>query len=49
MIIPGRLRALVVDDNTYARAICAASLGKPGVGEVVEASNGSEAILALMS
>ncbi|ODT72061.1 MAG: hypothetical protein ABS75_06235 [Pelagibacterium sp. SCN 63-23] len=49
MIIPGRLRALVVDDNTYARAICAASLGKLGVGEVVEASNGAEAILALMS
>ncbi len=48
MIIPGRLRALVVDDNSYARAICAASLGKLGVGEVVEAASGAEAILALM-
>lgn len=49
MIIPGRLRALVVDDNAYARAISAASLRKLGVGEIVEADGGAEAILALMS
>jgi two-component system chemotaxis response regulator CheY len=49
LIIPGRLRALVVDDNAYARAISAASLRKLGVGEIVEADGGAEAILALMS
>lgn len=48
VIIPGRLRTLVVDDNTYARAICGMSLKKLGVGEVVEAANGAEAILQLM-
>lgn len=49
VIIPGRLRALVVDDNSYARAICMAGLKKLGVGEVVEADTGAEAILKLMS
>ncbi|KQX34760.1 hypothetical protein ASD04_15305 [Devosia sp. Root436] len=49
MIIPGRLRALVTDDNAYARAISAAGLKKLGVGEVVEADGGAAAILALMS
>lgn len=49
MIIPGRLRALVVDDNAYARAISAASLKKLGVGEVIEADGGAAAILHLMS
>ncbi len=49
MIIPGRLRALVVDDNAYARAISAAGLKKLGVGDVVEAQGGAEAILHLMS
>lgn len=49
MIIPGRLRALVVDDNAYARAISASGLKKLGVGEVVEAEGGAAAILALLS
>lgn len=49
MIIPGRLRALVVDDNAYARAISAAGLKKLGVGEVVEADGGAAAILHLMT
>lgn len=49
MIIPGRLRALVVDDNAYARAISAMSLKKLGIGEVVEADGGAEAVLALLS
>ncbi len=49
MIIPGRLRVLVVDDNDYARAICSAGLRKLGVGEVVEAEGGAEAVLQLMS
>lgn len=43
------MRALVVDDNTYARAICAASLEKLGIREIVEAEGGAEAILALMT
>lgn len=49
MIIPGRLRALVADDNAYARAISSAGLKKLGVGDVVEAEGGAAAILALMS
>lgn len=49
MIIPGRLRALVVDDNAYARAISAMSLKKLGVGEIVEADGGAEAVLALLT
>lgn len=49
MIIPGRLRALVVDDNAYARAISASGLKKLGVGTVVEADGGAAAILALLS
>lgn len=49
MIIPGRLRALIVDDNAYARAICAASLKKLGVGVTVEAEGGAVAILELMT
>lgn len=48
MIIPGRWRVLVVDDNAYARAICASSLKKLGAGEVVEADGGAEALLQLM-
>lgn len=48
MIIPGRLRALVVDDNAYARAISANGLRKLGVGEIVEAEGGAAAILELL-
>ena len=48
MIIPGRLRALVVDDNAYARAISTMNLKKLGVGVVVEADGGAQALLALM-
>lgn len=39
----------MVDDNDYARAICAAGLRKLGVGEVVEADGGAEAVLQLIS
>jgi two-component system chemotaxis response regulator CheY len=48
VIIPGRLRALVVDDNAYARAISASGLKKLGVGQIVEAEGGAAAILALL-
>ena len=47
MIIPGRIRALVVDDNAYARGIAGASLKKLGVTEISEAGGGAEAILQL--
>jgi two-component system, chemotaxis family, chemotaxis protein CheY len=49
VIIPGRLRALVADDNAYARAISTASLNKLGVSDVVEADGGAAAILHLMT
>jgi two-component system chemotaxis response regulator CheY len=49
VIIPGRLRALVADDNAYARAISAASLKKLGAGAVVEADGGAAALLHLMT
>ena len=49
MIIPGRLRALVVDDNAYARAISGASLKKLGIIDITEAASGAEAILALLT
>lgn len=47
--IPGRLRALVVDDNAYARAISTLNFNKIGISQVDEADGGALAILALMS
>ena len=49
MVNPGRLRALVVDDNIHARAIGVLSLRKLGIGPVEEAGDGAEALLRLMS
>lgn len=50
MVINGqRLRALIVDDNAYARAMSGASLSRLGVEHIEEASGGGEAILRLMS
>ena len=49
LIIPGRLRVLVADDNAYARAISASGLRKLGVGDVVEADGGAAALLHLMT
>lgn len=49
MQLPGRIRALVVDDNGYARAISTLTFGKIGVKLVDEAEGGAEAILKLMS
>ncbi len=48
MLIPKSVRALIVDDNAYARAISAQSFRKLGVGQIVEAAGGAEAILLLM-
>ena len=47
MIIPGRIKALVVDDNAYARGIAGASLKKLGVSDITESDGGAEAILQL--
>jgi two-component system chemotaxis response regulator CheY len=47
-VVVGQLRALVVDDNAHARAICLMSLGRLGIAQVEEAANGAEAILKLM-
>jgi len=44
----GRLRALVVDDNVHARAVCLLSLRKLGIGLVEEAGDGADAILRLL-
>ena len=41
MLLPGQLRALVVDDNAYARAGLGATLRKLGLGEVVEIESAS--------
>ncbi|WDR06630.1 response regulator [Devosia rhodophyticola] len=49
MQIPGKIKALVVDDNAYARAIASLNFGKLGVTDVDEAMGGAEAILALLS
>jgi two-component system chemotaxis response regulator CheY len=48
VIIPAQMRALVVDDNAYARAITGQALRKLGVEQVTEASGGAEAILQLV-
>ncbi|MBJ3784794.1 response regulator [Devosia sediminis] len=49
MVGAERLRALVIDDNAHARAICLMHLRKLGIGEAEEAATGAEAILRLMS
>lgn len=48
MIIPAKLRILVVDDNAYARVISAQNLRRLGVQDIAEASGGAEAILLLL-
>lgn len=49
MLVPDQLRALVVDDNAYARAGAAASLRKLGLKHVVETPTAPEALLTLMA
>lgn len=44
-----KLRALIVDDNGYARAIAEAALRQLGIEHIEAASGGGEAILRLMS
>lgn len=49
MLVPDQLRALVVDDNAYARTAAAASLRRLGLRTIVEAPTAPEALLALMA
>ncbi|MHA6298487.1 response regulator [Devosia sp. CAU 1758] len=49
VVVPERLRALVVDDNSHARAICTMGLTRLGFGAIEEAEGGAEALLMLMS
>lgn len=44
----GGVRALVVDDNAHARAICQMRLRALGVDRVEDAKTGAEALLMLM-
>lgn len=44
----GQMRALVVDDNAYARAFCSVALNQFGIEGIEEAPNGAEAILKLL-
>ncbi|MCP8884873.1 response regulator [Devosia sp. XJ19-1] len=48
MVSAAQTRALVVDDNAYARAVCTRGLRQFGIGAVDEAADGAEAILKLL-
>ncbi len=47
LIVPQQLKALVVDDNAYARAGVAATLRKLGLGTVDELASAAPAIGAI--
>jgi two-component system, chemotaxis family, chemotaxis protein CheY len=47
MLLPDRLKALIVDDNAYARAATAATLRKLGLKQIVETETAQEALLTL--
>lgn len=48
MIVPGKLSALIVDDNAYARAAATATLRKLGLTSIDEADGGTAAVGALL-
>lgn len=48
MIVPQRLKALIVDDNAYARAVAAAALRKLGVGTIDDVGSAPLAIDAIL-
>jgi two-component system chemotaxis response regulator CheY len=48
VIVPERLRALVVDDNAYARAAAAATLRKLGIGTIDDVASAALAIDAIL-
>jgi len=49
MLVPERVKALIVDDNAYARSAMAAILRKLGIRQISETGTAPEALLTLMS
>ncbi len=49
MIVPERLRAMIVDDNAYARQLAASILNQLGIGQIEEAAGGAAAIAAMLA
>lgn len=49
MLVAGEIRALIVDDNAYARSSAAASLRSLGLVRITETSTAPDALLALMA
>ncbi len=48
MLVPDLVKALIVDDNAYARAATSATLRKLGITQIVETPTAPEALLAVM-
>ena len=48
MIVPGKLSALVVDDNAYARAAASATLRKLGLSSIDEVDSAAAAVGSLL-
>ena len=49
MLVPDRVRALIVDDNAYARAATAATLRKLGISQITDVETAQEAVLQLIA
>lgn len=49
MLVAGEIRALIVDDNAYARSSAATSLRSLGLSQITELANAPEALLALLA
>lgn len=49
MLVPDRIKALIVDDNAYARAATAATLRKLGLTQIVDVPTAQDAVLALLA
>ncbi len=47
MIIPAKLRGLIVEDNEYSRSLTVECLNKLGIGAIFEASDGTEGVKIL--
>jgi two-component system, chemotaxis family, chemotaxis protein CheY len=48
MIIPGNIKAMIVDDNAYARTTVAAMLRKLGLEQIAEHGGGATAAASLL-
>lgn len=49
MIVPEKLKALIVDDNAYARVAAAATLRKLGIGTIDDVDSAALAIDAILA